>query len=935
MDYKKTLNLPTTAFPMKAKLSQREPEVLKKWGTIGLYDQIRESSKGRPQFILHDGPPYANGNIHIGTALNKILKDIVIRSRQMNGFDAPYVPGWDCHGLPIEHQVDQELGNKKKEMSQLEVRRHCRAYAEKYIEIQKEDFRRLGVLGEWDNPYLTMKKGYVATIVRQFGKFALDGSLFKSKKPIYWCSTCKTALAEAEVEYQARTSPSIYVKFPLLSDIADAFPSLKGKRLYLVIWTTTPWTIPANLAVALHPAFEYVAVGVGSDEVYIMARGLLENTMEALGINDYEILAQVDPMKLEHKLCRHPLYDRESLIVQARHVTLDAGTGCVHTAPGHGREDYEVGLDYNLDIYSPVDDDGRFTDDAQFFSGMFVFDANSAVISKLSELGMLISKGSIEHTYPHCWRCREPVIFRATEQWFISMEKTGLRQKALKCIDEVTWIPSWGRDRIHGMIENRPDWCISRQRSWGVPIVAFYCEGCGEYLITRRIIDHVASLFEAHGADIWFEADNSVLLPEGTTCPKCEGNRFEKEKDILDVWFDSGVSHTAVLESRDYLSWPADMYLEGSDQHRGWFHSALLTATGTRGRAPYESVLTHGFVVDGKGEKMAKSKGNVIAPKEIIERYGGEILRLWVAASDYQDDVRISEKILKQLTDAYRRIRNTSRFMLGNLGDFDPETDAIPYESMQEIDRFALYRLQGLVRQARTAYKAFEFHAVYHELYNYCVLDLGAFYLDVLKDRLYTSPARSTDRRSAQTALNTILDAVVRLMAPILVFTAEELWTHMSRSDAGPTSVHLAQLPEVNDDFLDDELAERWKSLLLLRGEVSKALEEARGQKIIGHALDAAVTLSLPEEFSAVVKPNAHELRTVFIVSNVNILAEEELSGAYESSKIPGLSIRIDPALGEKCERCWIHDPSVGSDGLHKTICARCLKVLNAVEAVT
>jgi isoleucyl-tRNA synthetase len=935
MDYKLTLNLPKTAFPMKAKLSQREPEVLKKWDTIRLYDQIRESSRDKPRFILHDGPPYANGNIHIGTALNKILKDIVIRSRQMKGFDAPYVPGWDCHGLPIEHQVDQELGNKKKVMSRIEVRRHCRAYAENYIKIQKEEFKRLGVLGEWDNPYLTMKKGYVATIVREFGKFALDGSLFKSKKPIYWCSTCKTALAEAEVEYEVRTSPSIYVKFPLLSDIAGDFPALKGKKLYLVIWTTTPWTIPANLAVAVHPAFEYVAVKIGRDEVFIMARGLLENTMEALGIKDYEILAQVDPMRLEHKICRHPLYERRSLIVQARHVTLDAGTGCVHTAPGHGREDYEVGLEYNLDIYSPVDDDGRFADDVEFFSGMFVFDANGAVIAKLAELGTLINKGSIEHTYPHCWRCKKPVIFRATEQWFISMEKTGLRQKALRCIDQVTWIPSWGRDRIYGMIDNRPDWCISRQRSWGVPIVAFYCKGCGKYLITREIIDHVAGLFEAHGADIWFEADNSVLLPEGTRCPECEGNAFEKEEDILDVWFDSGVSHTAVLESRDYLSWPADMYLEGSDQHRGWFHSALLTAVGTRGKAPYENVLTHGFVVDGKGEKMSKSKGNVIAPNEIIERYGGEVLRLWVAASDYQDDIRISEKILKQLTDAYRRIRNTSRFILGNLGDFDPEVDAISYGNMQEIDRFALYSLQGLVRRTRTAYKAFEFHAVYHDLYNYCTLDLGAFYLDVLKDRLYTSPARSTDRRSAQTALNTILDTVVRLMAPILVFTAEEVWTHMPSADARPASVHLTQLPEVNEDFLDDELAGRWKCILLLRGEVSKALEEARGRKIIGHALDAAVTLSIPEEFSAVVKSNADELRTVFIVSNVNILAEQGLSDAYQSSKIPGLAIRIDPAPGEKCERCWIHDPSVGEDGLHKTICARCLKVLNAVEALT
>ena len=930
MDYKQTLNLPMTTFPMKASLCQREPEVLKKWEAVGLYDQIRESSRDRPRFVLHDGPPYANGKIHIGTALNKILKDMVIRSRQMSGFDAPYVPGWDCHGLPIEHQVDKELGEKKKGMTRIEIRKRCRAYAEKYVGVQREEFKRLGVLGEWNDPYLTMKNGYVATIVREFGKFALGGSLFKSKKPVYWCSTCKTALAEAEVEYQERTSPSIYVKFPLLSDISDTYPFLAGRKIYLVTWTTTPWTIPANLAVALHPDLQYAAVNVGSDQVYVLANGLLERCMEIFGIADYEVLGQVDPKRLEGKDCRHPIYDRRSMIILASHVTLDVGTGCVHTAPGHGREDYEVGLAYDLEIYSPVDDNGEFID-LDFFAGMFVFDADIAVIAKLLELGMLASRGSIQHTYPHCWRCKEPVILRATEQWFISMEKAGLRQKALRCIDQVTWVPAWGRDRIYGMIENRPDWCISRQRSWGVPIVAFCCKGCGTYLITREIIGHVAGLFELHGADIWFEADNSVLLPEGTTCPECNSTTFEKEKDILDVWFDSGVSYAAVLKRRAYLGWPADMYLEGSDQHRGWFHSALLTAVATHGKAPYQSVLTHGFVVDGKGEKMSKSKGNVIAPSEIINLYGGEILRLWVAASDYQDDIRISEKILKQLTDAYRRIRNTSRFMLGNLGDFDPKADAIPCKEMLEIDRFALHRLQGLVRRARAAYKAFEFHAVYHDLYNYCTLDLGAFYLDVLKDRLYTSPARATGRRSAQTALSIILDALVRLMAPIMVFTADEIWDHMPHSDSRPASVHLTQLPEVNEDFLDDELAARWESVLLLRGEVSKALELARGRKIIGHALDAAVTLSIPEEFSAAIKPNADELRTVFIVSRVEILAEQgRLSDAYQSTRIPGLGIRIDPAPGEKCERCWIHDPSVGSDPLHKTICARCLKVLES-----
>ncbi|MDY6838498.1 MAG: isoleucine--tRNA ligase [Thermodesulfobacteriota bacterium] len=928
MDYKATLNLPRTDFPMKANLAQKEPEMLKAWEGGGLYEQIREASKGKPPFILHDGPPYANGHIHIGTALNKILKDMIIRSRQMNGFNVPYVPGWDCHGLPIEHQVDQELGEKKKEMGQTEVRRQCRAYAKKYIGLQREEFKRLGVMGEWDNPYLTMNHGYVATIVREFGKFAADGSLFKSTKPIYWCSTCHTALAEAEVEYKSRTSPSIYVKFPLISDIGGDFPSLKGKNVSLVIWTTTPWTIPANLAVAIHPAFEYVAVDVGGGEVYILAQALVESTMEASGIRDYKVLEQVDPHRLEKSLCRHPLYDRDSMVILAEHVTLDTGTGCVHTAPGHGREDYEAGLEYGLEIYSPVDDDGCFEKDVEFLAGMFVFDANSVVISKLEECGKLVSKGRVEHTYPHCWRCKEPVIFRATEQWFISMEKAGLRQKALTSIDQVRWIPAWGRDRIYGMIENRPDWCISRQRSWGVPIVAFYCTKCRSRLITADIIDHVAALFEAHGADIWFEADAAFLLPKGTKCPECQGDTFDKEKDILDVWFDSGVSHTAVLEARDGLRWPADMYLEGSDQHRGWFHSALLTAVGTRGKAPYRSVLTHGFVVDGKGEKMSKSKGNVIAPSEIINRYGAEILRLWVAASDYQDDIKISEKILKQLTDAYRRIRNTSRFILGNLGDFDPKGDVVPYAQMHEIDRFALLRLQHLVRRTRGAYESFEFHAVYHALYNYCTLDMGAFYLDVLKDRLYTSPRKSHARRSAQSALYIIVDTLARLMAPIIVFMAEEVWQHMPKADDRPTSVHLAQLPEVDESFLDAGLSERWESIMTLRGEVSKAMEEARVQKVIGHSLDAAVALDLPKEFLETVKPTEEELRAVFIASEVSIVSNRGLEKGPLSHKIPGLAIGIDRAPGAKCERCWIHDLSVGTDHTHQTLCSRCVQAL-------
>ncbi|UCF95308.1 MAG: isoleucine--tRNA ligase, partial [Desulfobacterales bacterium] len=796
MDYKKTLNLPSTKFPMKANLAQREPAQLKEWQETRLHDQIRTSSQGRPLFILHDGPPYANGYIHIGTALNKILKDIIVRSRQMSGFDAVYVPGWDCHGLPIEHNVDKELGAKKKELSLAEVRRLCRAYAEKFVDIQREEFKRLGVMGEWEDPYLTMNYKYEAQIARECGKFARDGSLFRSKKPIYWCCTCQTALAEAEIEYHDESTPSIFVKFSLKDDLNAKFPALAGKSVWVVIWTTTPWTIPANLAVALHPDFAYVAVDTGQGEVFILARELAEVCMQTFGISDFSILAEIDPHALEGRKCVHPLYPRDSLIILGPHVTLEAGTGCVHTAPGHGREDYDAGLLYGLDVYSPVDDQGRFTEDVDFFKGQFVFAANQAINVKLRERGALVSEGTIEHSYPHCWRCKEPVIFRATPQWFISMDKTGLRQKSLEAIDRVQWIPRWGRDRIYGMIENRPDWCVSRQRAWGVPITVFYCEKCETLLLDGKVMEQVYALFETHGADIWFEKDVNDLLPPDMQCAACGHQRFVQETDILDVWFDSGVSHAVVLEQRPNLRWPADLYLEGSDQHRGWFHSSLLTAVGTRDRAPYEAVLTHGFVVDADGHKMSKSLGNVIAPKEVIDKYGAEILRLWVAASDYREDIRISDNILKQLSDAYRRIRNTSRFMLGNLYDFHPEKDGIPYESMPEIDRFVLHKLQILIAKTLQAYNAYDYHVIYHTLHNYCTLDLSAFYLDILKDRLYTSPPKSTARRSAQTVLHVLLETLTKLMAPILPFTAEEIWHCLPGAEDRAPSVHLTSLPQ-------------------------------------------------------------------------------------------------------------------------------------------
>jgi isoleucyl-tRNA synthetase len=928
MDYKQTLNLPSTEFPMKANLARREPEQLKEWEQQKLYEAIRKASKGREPFILHDGPPYANGHIHIGTALNKILKDIIVRSRQMAGFDAVYVPGWDCHGLPIEHNVDKELGEKKKSLTRSQVRKLCRTYAEKFIDIQREEFKRLGVMGDWTHPYLTMNYEYEAVIARECMKFGLSGDLTRSKKPIHWCFTCQTALAEAEIEYQDEPTASIYVKFPLKDDLAADHPALAGRKVSVVIWTTTPWTLPANLAVALHPDFEYVAVDVGNGEVYVLAKDLADACMRTFGVRDYSVLAGLDPRRLERKRCRHPLYGRDSVIVLGTHVTLDAGTGCVHTAPGHGREDYEVGLQYGLDAYSPVDDRGRFMPDVDFFSGQFVFEANRRISAKLKEEGFLVSEGAFKHSYPHCWRCKQAVIFRATPQWFISMDKTGLRRKSLEEIDRVQWIPAWGRERIYGMIENRPDWCVSRQRAWGVPITVFYCEKCEELHLDEEIVDRVYRLFAEHGADIWFEREAADILPPGARCRKCGHDGFVKEVDILDVWFDSGVSHAAVLEVRQELRWPADLYLEGSDQHRGWFHSALLTAVGTRSRAPYKSVLTHGFVVDAEGRKMSKSLGNVIAPKQVIDKYGAEILRLWVSASDYREDIRISDNILSQLSDAYRRIRNTCRFMLGNLYDFKPETDAVPAGRMLEIDRFTLHKLQLLVEKARRAYDLYEYHTIYHALHNFCAIDLSALYLDILKDRLYTSPAGSLERRSAQTVLTALLDALARIMAPILPVTAEEVWRHMPAAPGKAASIHMALLPAPDAALMDAGLAERWERLLQVRGEVTKALEEARVKKLIGHALDAAVTLSAGGELYEALAPHAAELRSLFIVSAAELLKDTALEGAVESTEVKGLRIRVEPAAGLKCERCWVHETSVGESAEHPGICGRCRTAL-------
>ncbi|HEX7124771.1 MAG TPA: isoleucine--tRNA ligase [Thermodesulfobacteriota bacterium] len=937
MDYKDTLNLPRTDFPMKANLAEREPKQIAAWDANDTYRARRRlaAAQGRPLWILHDGPPYANGHIHIGHALNKIMKDLVVKSKAMSGLDAEYTPGWDAHGLPIETQMEKEMGGRRADLSVIELRRRSRAYAMRFVEIQREEFKRLGVLGDWDDPYLTMEYGYQAQIAREFGKFVGKGLVYKGLKPVHWCFVDKTALAEAEVEYRTVTSPSIYVLFPLGAEatrvVRDAVPATANLPVSIAIWTTTPWTIPANLAVALSPTAPYAVVrvpgeGPRPEQAVIVAEALLPQAARAAGLESPEVLGRVQARALEGLAARHPYIDRDSLIVTGEHVALDTGTGAVHTAPGHGQEDYEIGVAHKLPVYTPVDDDGRFTPDVAYFAGQRVFDANPKIVEHLRSIGALLARQDYQHDYPHCWRCKNPVIFRSTPQWFIALDRHGFRQRALEAIDEVQWVPASGRDRIYGMIANRPDWCISRQRAWGVPIIAFYCEKDGEAITSEAIVEHVASRFETEGADVWFERPAAELAPPGLACPKCGGTAFRKETDILDVWFDSGTSHAAVLERREGLRSPADMYLEGSDQHRGWFHSSLLESVGTRGRAPYRAVLTHGFVVDGQGKKMSKSVGNVIAPDYVIKKYGAEILRLWVSAEDYTDDVRISDEILTRLADAYRRIRNTCRFLLGNLHDFDPERDRVRDDELLEIDRWALHKLAKVTRRVREAYDAYQFHVVYHTLHNFCAVELSAIYFDVLKDRLYTSPRASAPRRAAQTVMHEVLDALVRLMAPILSFTAEEVWGYMSKTYRGQpreASVHLAHFPDVEAAWLDEALEARWERLLAVRAEVAKALEAARRDKVIGASLDAQVTLGAEGELAAFLEGARRELAPLFIVSHVQ-LAAGPVAGGFVSTAIPGLSVAVTQAPGRKCARCWSYTTDVGRDPGHPDLCARC-----------
>jgi isoleucyl-tRNA synthetase len=937
MDYKDTLNLPKTSFPMRANLPQNEPKLVEKWQNDRLYFEILEANQGKPKFILHDGPPYANGNIHIGHALNKVLKDIIVKYKAMTGHLVPYVPGWDCHGLPIELQVEKNIGRAKKlAMSKAEVRRLCREYAEKYISIQREEFKRLGILGDWQQPYLTMTPSYEAQEIRELGKFVASGTLYRKKKPVYWCASCVTALAEAEVEYEEDVSPSIYVRFPVKDNkkkfTADDLPT------YFIIWTTTPWTLPANQAIAINPKFTYCRVRT-SEGALIIEEKLVPTVMKAIGLepSEYKITEAVwTGAELEGVVCRHPWLDRDSKIVLGEFVTRDQGTGCVHIAPGHGQEDYEIGMRYGLEVTTPVGAEGRFTAEAGDLHGESVFKVDSKIIQKLRDHGALLKEETLPHSYPHCWRCKRPVIFRATEQWFISMEKNGLRDSALSAIEQVRWVPPWGKDRIRGMLESRPDWCISRQRSWGVPIPAVYCKECNEAILTQDLCEHIAGIVELEGSDAWFIRPIIELLPADLACPRCGKRDFFREEDILDVWFDSGVSHAAVVEIDPRLGGRADLYLEGSDQHRGWFHTALLTSLATRGRAPYKSVLTHGFTLDGKGRKMSKSLGNVIAPQEIIKKSGAEILRLWVAAEDYREDVRISDEILNRLVEAYRRLRNTARFLISNLYDFDPEHDCVSPPDLDELDRWILHRTENLLSRCREAYEKYEFHSVFHGLNNFCSVDLSAQYLDIVKDRLYCTGAKATQRRAAQTTLHRILNVLVHLMAPILSFTAEEIWTYMAGKDRLPGSVFLSQMPQPDPTKVDRELADRWDRIFRERAEVLKALEEARTKGIIGHSLDAKVVLinqsgDPNSTLGNLINSDKSKAQDVLIVSQADTSKSMVSNNNLSSYKAELLNceIAVSKAEGLKCERCWKYDIKVGEDANHPTVCARCAAVLN------
>ena len=928
MDYNKTLNLPVTDFPMRAGLPKREPEMLEHWEQSRLYDKLMEKNEGKPLYVLHDGPPYANGDIHIGTAMNKIIKDIIVRYHNIGGYKSPYVPGFDTHGLPIELKARAKAGVENAAvMSPVELRAICKEFALSYLDGQRNQFKRLGVLGEWDHPYITLDPAFEARQIEIFGEMATKGYIYKGLKPVYWCPECQTALAEAEIEYAEDPCYSVYVKFPV-SDDKGLFTA-KGidvANTYFVIWTTTTWTLPANVAICLGPDFTYHVIRCGNEN-YVMADGLYETALADAKITDYEILASFKGSDLEYMKAHHPFLDRESLVIVGDHVTLESGTGCVHTAPGHGVEDFVVCKNYpEIPIVVPVDNKGYMTEEAgPICAGMTTDEASKAIAIHMDKTGSLLAMKKLIHQYPHCWRCKKPVLFRATEQWFCSVE--SIKDQAIEEIKKVKWTPAWGEERMISMVRERSDWCISRQRLWGVPIPIFYCEDCGEPIIDKDFIHAVAELFRKEGSDAWYTHEAAEILPEGATCPHCGGHHFRKESDIMDVWFDSGSSHAAVLNDRDYLTWPADLYMEGGDQYRGWFQSSLLTAVAWRGKAPYKGVLTHGWTVDGEGRKMSKSLGNVIAPSEVVNQYGADILRLWVASLDYRVDVRLSQDILKQLSESYRKIRNTARFILGNLHGFDPNKNAVPTDALEDIDRWALMRLDELTAQVRRAYEAFEFHDALHRMHNFCVVDMSNFYLDVIKDRLYVEKEDSATRRAAQTTIYTILDTLTRLLAPILAFTSEEIWSYLPhKTGDDPESVMFNEIPSQPHIARDDAFMDKWDRIHALREDVQKALEIARTAKLIGGSLDAKVTLFATGDQLAFIRSIKEMLPAILIVSALEIA--EDGTGDY-TGEVEGVSITVAHADGHKCGRCWSFSDTVGTDAEHPELCARCAASLH------
>jgi len=912
MDYSKTVNLPKTEFSMKADLATREPIFQKLWEENRIYEKLLERDSPKGEFILHDGPPYSNGDIHIGHALNKLLKDFIVRYKAMKGYRTPYIPGWDNHGLPIEQKVAEDFRKRHQAPTKLEMRMACREYATKWVDIQREQFKRLGGIGDWDNPYLTMSYDYEATIVKVFGELARQGYIYRGLKPIHWCTNDETALAEAEIEYADHASPSIYVRFPLRKDPNNLF----GQRnSWTIIWTTTPWTIPANLAVAVHPDYEYAFVDVGGSR-YLIAAELVGKTMIAMGVEHYCVAKTVKGSEIEGMVFKHPIYDRDSVLVHATYVTLEDGTGVVHTAPGHGREDFETGQRHGLTPLNPVDDRGYFTKEAGQFEGLHILkQGNDAVLEALRENGNLLAFSTISHSYPHCWRCHKPVVFRTTVQWFMSIDHNDLRRKMLDEIEKVDFYPAEARNRLAAMIENSPDWCLSRQRSWGVGVPVFFCKNCDEAIMTEESIDAIYRDALANGSDSWFARSPAEILPADFKCPKCGGTEFTKETDVLDVWFDSGSSWRAVVENRLH-TYPADMYVEGSDQHRGWFNKSLVVGTATRGASPFKVLVSHGFMLDSEGKAMSKSIGNIVAPQKIISRLGADVLRLFYSSTDYFEDVRFGDEILTRVTDAYRRIRNTFRFILGNISDFDPARDSVGYSDLLEIDKYALHRLNEIVEQTTAAYDAYEFHKVYHTVHNYCAVDLSSLYLDILKDRLYASANDSPRRRCAQTALYEILSALTRILAPVISHTAEEVWQLMPGAGKAE-SVILAEFPEVHPAWTDNELAGRWSRIFEVRDRVLMALEEARQAGRIGKPLESRVRLSTPAELYEFLKPYACLLPSVFIVSQVQLE-----KGSDE------ISVEVQPPAGEKCERCWLVLESVGSHAEHPTLCDRCSEVI-------